>query len=237
MSAAILSIGTELTRGEIVNTNASWLAAELTAAGFDVTEIAAVDDDPARIIATLRRLATTHAVVVASGGLGPTTDDLTTVAVAEALGVSLVRDVASLEAIRRRIEAVGRKMSPTNEKQADFPVGAEVLPNPVGTAPGFSVKLEQALCFFVPGVPREMKRLYADHIAPRIAALAPSNKFQIRLKTFGLPESIVGEKLQGVEARFPGVVLGYRAHYPEIEVKVLAKAGTQADARTLAAQA
>src|SRR5689334_4543339 len=139
MSAAILSIGTELTRGEIVNTNASWLSAELTAMGFEVTEVAVVDDDPARIVATLTRLAAEHAVVVASGGLGPTTDDLTSLAVARALGVELVRDPASLEAIRRRFQAAGRQMSASNEKQADFPTGAEVLPNPVGTAPGFAV--------------------------------------------------------------------------------------------------
>src|SRR5258707_306967 len=80
--------------------------------------------------------------VVATGGLGPTTDDLTTAAVAVVLGVPLVRHTPSLEAIRRRFEAAGRTMSPSNEKQADFPEGAEVLPNPVGTAPGFSVQIE-----------------------------------------------------------------------------------------------
>jgi nicotinamide-nucleotide amidase len=237
MPAAILSIGTELTRGEIENTNASWLSRELTAMGFEVTEVATVDDDPARIVATLLRLGAASEVVVATGGLGPTTDDLTSLSVARALGVELVRDAASVEAIRRRFERAGRTMSASNEKQADFPAGAEVLANPVGTAPGFSVQIGRALCFFVPGVPREMKRLFADHIVPRIAKLAPNLSFQIRLKTFGLPESVVGEKLAGVEESHPGVVLGYRAHFPEIEVKVLATAGTQADARSLAGKA
>jgi nicotinamide-nucleotide amidase len=237
MTAAILSIGTELTRGEIVNTNASWLSAELTAIGFDVPEAATIDDDPARIIATLKRLADSHRVIVATGGLGPTTDDLTTAAVAQALGVSLVRDPTSLEAIRQRFQAMGRVMSPSNEKQADFPDGAAVLANPVGSAPGFGIALGGCRAFFMPGVPSEMKRMFADHVVPAIAGLAPRLTFQRRLKTFGMPESTVGEKLAGVEATYPGVVLGYRAHFPEIEVKVHATAKNQAAARVLADEA
>ena len=234
MTAAILSIGTELTRGEITNTNESWLSGELTAMGFQVSEMAIVDDHPGRIGDALQRLAHQHDVVVATGGLGPTTDDLTTAAVAAVLGVALVRHAPSLEAIRRRFEAAGRTMSPSNEKQADFPLGADVLPNPVGTAPGFSVPIANCRAFFLPGVPREMKRIFADHIAPAIGKLAPRLTFQIRLKTFGMPESVVGEKLAGVEERFAGVTLGYRAHFPEIEVKVHAASSSLAEARALA---
>jgi nicotinamide-nucleotide amidase len=234
MTAAILSIGTELTRGEIVNTNASWLSAELTAIGFEVPEAATIDDDPARIVATLKRLAGIHEVVVATGGLGPTTDDLTTAAVARALGVALVRDAASLGAIRQRFQAANLVMSPSNEKQADFPQGAAVLANPIGSAPGFAVELGACRAFFMPGVPREMKRMFADHVVPAISALAPRLTFQRRLKTFGMSESAVGEKLAGMEATYPGIVLGYRAHFPEIEVKVHATATTQEAARALA---
>ena len=237
MTAAILSIGTELTRGEIVNTNASWLAAELTAVGFDVFETATVDDEPGRIVASLNRLAGLHRVVVATGGLGPTTDDLTSAAVAQALGVPMVRDAQSLEAIRERFRAAGRVMSPSNEKQADFPRGAHVLANPVGSAPGFAVTLQDCRAFFLPGVPGEMKRMFADHVLPAIAALAPRLSFQRRIKTFGLGESAVGEKLAGIEAAHPGVVLGYRAHFPEVEVKVLATSATREDARALADRA
>jgi nicotinamide-nucleotide amidase len=234
MTAAILSIGTELTRGEIVNTDASWLSAELTSIGFEVLEVATVDDDIGRIGEALKRLGASYSVVVATGGLGPTTDDLTSVAVAAAMGVPVVRDEGSLEVIRRRFEAAGRTMSPTNEKQADFPKGAEVLSNPVGTAPAFAVTLGRCRAFFLPGVPREMKRIFVDHIVPRVAKLAPHLTFQTRLKTFGLPESVVGEKLGGIEASFPGVRLGYRAHFPEIEVKVHATAASLDEARVLA---
>ena len=122
-------------------------------------------------------------------------------------------------------------MSESNAKQADFPEGAEVLANPIGTAPGFAVRLGRSLAFFMPGVPREMTRMFEEQVTPRIRALAPSDTYQIRLKTFGLPESVVGEKLAGIEAAHEGVIIGYRAHFPEIEVKVLAKGASQTSAR------
>ncbi len=237
MTCAVLCIGTELTRGELVNTNAPWLASNLTALGFEVIEDVVVDDDRARIVATVQRLARNVRVLVCTGGLGPTTDDLTTAAVAEALGVGLVRHEASLEAIRRRFEKVGRTMTESNAKQADFPEGAEVLPNPVGTAPGFFVRIGEAVAAFMPGVPHEMKRMFEEQVTPRIRALAPKDMFQVRLRSFGLPESVVGERLAGVEEAFPGVVIGYRAHFPEIEVKVLARAASQPAARELCERA
>jgi nicotinamide-nucleotide amidase len=237
MTCAVLCIGTELTRGELQNTNATFLAAGLTDVGFEVVECAVVDDDRARIIGALERLSRQVRVIVATGGLGPTTDDLTTEAVATALGVKLVRDGASIEHIRRRFEKAGRTMSATNEKQADFPEGADILPNPIGTAPGFAVRIGGALAFFMPGVPREMSRMFEEEIVPRCRALAPNNGYQTRLRTFGLPESQVGERLAGVEQAFPGATIGYRAHFPEIEVKVLARAATHTAARDLCERA
>jgi nicotinamide-nucleotide amidase len=234
MTAAIFSIGTELTRGEIVNSNASWLSSELTAMGFDVTEAATVDDDPGRIVTALRRLAAEHRIVVATGGLGPTTDDLTSAAVSQALGVPLVRDEASLEAIRKRFQSFQLVMTPSNEKQADFPEGATVLDNPIGSAPGFAVTLGECRAFFMPGVPVEMKKMFAERVVPQIKALAPRLTFQHRLNTFGMGESAVGERLSGIEAAHPGVVLGYRAHFPEVQVKVLAQGDSQEAARALA---
>jgi nicotinamide-nucleotide amidase len=237
MTCAVLSIGTELTRGELANSNGAWLGAELTALGFEVTEHVVVDDDRGRIGDSLRRLAQRVRVVVSTGGLGPTTDDVTTEAVATAAAVPLARDAASLEHIRRRFERIGRTMSPTNAKQADFPEGADILPNPIGTAPGFGVRIGECVAFFMPGVPREMKRMFEEQVAPRIRALASNNLFQRRLRTFGLPESVVGEKLDGVERSFPGTTIGYRAHFPEIEVKVLARAPSHASARELCERA
>jgi nicotinamide-nucleotide amidase len=231
MTCAVLSIGTELTRGELVNSNAAWLSAGLTDLGFEVVEHEVVDDDRTRIVAALERLSSYAEVIVCTGGLGPTTDDLTTEAVAHALRVPVVRDEGSLDHIRRRFERLGRPMSDSNAKQADFPEGASVLANPIGTAPGFEVKLGHARAFFMPGVPSEMKRMFDEQVVPRIRDIAPNDSHQIRLRTFGLPESVVGEKLAGVEDDFPGVTIGYRAHFPEIEVKVLARAPGPASRR------
>lgn len=236
MTAAVLSIGTELTRGELVNTNAAWLAERLTLLGFDVTELGTIDDHVERIVETVRRLAARHRVVIATGGLGPTTDDLTAEATAAALGVRLARHEPSLEAIRRRFRALGREMSPSNEKQALVPEGATVLPNAIGTAPGFAVTLGEARLFFLPGVPSEMRRIVEEHVEPAIASLAERTSCQIELRTFGLPESVVGEKLAGIEEDEPAVTIGYRASFPEIEVKVLARAANQAEAEAIAAR-
>ncbi len=234
MSAAVLSIGTELTRGELTNTNAGWLSDQLTALGYEVGEHATVADDIEAIRSALARLSETHRVLVVTGGLGPTTDDLTAEAAAKAAGVALARHEPSLEAIKRRFAAAGREMSPSNAKQADLPDGALALDNPVGTAPGFALTLGSCHCFFMPGVPHEMKRIFGDSVQPAIAKAVERRTHQVRLRTFGLPESQVGERLAGLEV--PGVTLGYRATFPEIEVKVLARGGSAAEAEELAAR-
>ncbi|HYQ43411.1 MAG TPA: competence/damage-inducible protein A [Polyangiaceae bacterium] len=224
MSAGILCIGTELTRGELQNTNATWLAEALTTIGFEVQDIECVDDDRARIEAALTRLTLAHEVVVCTGGLGPTTDDITTECAARLAGVELVRDEPSLELIRERLARFGRQMTASNAKQADFPRGARILPNSNGTAPGFELKLNRALAYFMPGVPFEMQAMFEALIQPVITPLLGDRHFQVLLRTFGLPESEVNDRLAGIEAEF-GVVIGYRATLPEIEVKVLARAG------------
>lgn len=230
MHAAVLSIGTELTRGELVNTNASWLGEELTKLGFEVTEHATVDDDLDRIVTLIRRFSETHRVVVATGGLGPTTDDLTTEAAAKAAGVGLRRDESVVEGIRQKFKAFGRVMPESNAKQGDFPEGSKVLPNAVGTAPGFSMSLGGARFFFVPGVPREMKYIFAESIVAAIAPLAERRTHQVHVRTFGMTESGVAQALRGLEEEHAGLTLGYRAHFPEIEVKVHVRAESAVEA-------
>jgi nicotinamide-nucleotide amidase len=236
MTVAVLCSGTELTRGELVNTNATWLAERLTELDFEVGAIDVVDDDRERIMAALRRLGAEHEVIVSTGGLGPTTDDLTTECVASVLGVKLFRDAHSLELIEERLAQFGRKMAASNAKQADFPEGAAILPNRNGTAPGFSVRIGRALAFFLPGVPKEMRAMYEESVAPAIVPLRTQRHFQVRLSTFGLPESEVNDRLAGIEASH-GVTIGYRAKLPEIEVKVLARTENDEVARTRAESA
>jgi nicotinamide-nucleotide amidase len=233
MSAAVLSTGTELTRGELVNTNAAWLSDALTTLGFEVAVIETVGDDRDRIAGALTRLAREHDVIVCTGGLGPTTDDLTSEVVAGVLGVPLVRDDASLSRMRARFARAGRTMAPSNEKQADFPKGAEILPNENGTAPGFSVDMGRAIAAFLPGVPSEMKAMFHASVAPKLARIPRPEMHQIRLRTYGLPESTVNDRLRGIEVAH-GVTIGYRARMPEIEVKVFAS-GELAERRVGAA--
>lgn len=235
MSAAVLCTGTELTRGELVNTNATWLADALTTLGFEVAVIETVGDDRNRIAGALVRLGRDHDVIVCTGGLGPTTDDLTSEVVASVLGVPLERDEPSLEKIRERFRKVGRTMSASNEKQADFPRGAAILPNETGTAPGFCVTIGRAVAAFLPGVPSEMKAMFHASVLPKLAAIPRPETHQIRLRTYGLPESTVNDLLRGIEATH-GVTIGYRARLPEIEVKVLAT-GERAEARVVSATA
>ena len=234
MTAAVLSIGTELTRGELVNTNAAWLGEELTKLGFDVVEHATVDDHLDRIVTLIRRFAEVHRIVIVTGGLGPTSDDLTTSAAARAAGVELRRDERVVEGIRQKFKAFGRVMPESNAKQGDFPEGATILANPVGTAPGFAMTIAEARLFFVPGVPREMKHIFDESIMPAIAALAEPRTHQVHLRTFGMTESGVAEALVGLEEEYQGLTLGYRAHFPEIEVKVHVRADSSADAELLA---
>jgi nicotinamide-nucleotide amidase len=233
MKAAVLSIGTELTRGEITNTNASWLCEQLTSLGGTVQHVLTIDDDPVRIQNALRDLATSAEVIICTGGLGPTTDDLTAQSVSELLGVPLTTDAASLERIRQMVERRGRQLTASNAKQADLPRGCRVLSNDHGSAPGFAVHITpQCEAYFLPGVPREMRGLFKDHIEADIRAkLGTVRSHQEQLRVFGLPESLVNDALAGVEEAF-NVTVGYRAHFPEVLVKALAFRDSDVDAKT-----
>ncbi len=241
--AGVLSVGTELVRGELVNTNAAWLGEQLTRLGYEVLEQTSVSDDADQISAAIRRLA--HAtkgsdpisIVMVTGGLGPTSDDRTALAAANAAGVGLEHDPETLRRIQRRWVERGTEMPASNRKQAEVPAGAAVFANPVGTAPGFSVQVNGCRFFFLPGVPGEMKRLFEDAVLREIAAGMERTTEQIHLRTFGLPESAIGDLLDGVEEAHPGVELGFRAHFPEIEVKVLARASSAGEAEQLARRA
>ena len=238
MEAAILATGTELTRGELCDTNSQWLSDRLTEVGVEVVEHATVNDDLARIAGALKRLGQAVDLLIVTGGLGPTSDDRTAAAAAVTLEVPLMRDDASLAAIEARYTAAGRVMPESNRKQADFPRGAQALANEVGTAPGFAITVGRAQAFFTPGVPREMKHLFARHIEPWLTQRVARQSFQVHLRTFGLPESVLAQRIanldEGGADADPRVAIGYRASFPEVEVKVLARGEDLASAQTLA---
>jgi nicotinamide-nucleotide amidase len=249
VQAAILATGTELTRGELVNGNAAWLSERLTGLGIDVIEHAAVPDDSARIANTLARFGREVKLVVCTGGLGPTSDDLTAQTVAQLLCVPLVRDAHTIERIReryRKFRGLEReRLDPSElpemlQKQADVPEGAQVLDNDAGVAAGFAISIGSARCYFLPGVPREMTHLFERHLEPAIGLRIARTSAQVHIRVFGLGESQVAERLADLEVggalHRPGISFGYRAHFPETEVKVLAKVPAAATAAATAAE-
>jgi nicotinamide-nucleotide amidase len=231
----ILSTGDEVLTGQITDTNAAFLADALGFLGFEVARHTTVGDDRAELAATFRALGAAADVVLCTGGLGPTIDDLTTEVAAEVLGVGLRLDAPAIAHMESLWKARGRPMPENNRRQALFPETAEVLPNPIGTAPGFTVRIGRAHFYFMPGVPREMKKMYAEQVVPRLTALrAAPAVFEVRvLRSFGLAESAVDQALSGLEAQFPGVKLGFRAHFPEIQIKFTVKGPDAAAATAL----
>jgi nicotinamide-nucleotide amidase len=221
LTVELLSTGDELLTGQVVDTNSAWLMDRLWDLGVMVRRKTLVGDDRPDLVAALAETTARADVVVMSGGLGPTEDDLTAECVAQAMGVPLVLDEASLAAIRERFEKLGRTMTPNNAKQARFPRGATILPNRLGTAPGFLVSLGRAELACLPGVPVEYKGLCEEAVLPRIAARAGEVPASRLVKLIGIPESHADEAMRPVmdAPEHRGVRFGYRAHWPEIHVK------------------
>ncbi len=235
LTVEILSTGDELLTGQIVDTNSAWLMDRLWDLGVMVRRKTLVGDDRQDLLAALAETTARAELVVMSGGLGPTEDDLTSECVAAAMGVPLEEDAASLQAIRGRFERLGRTMTPNNVKQARFPRGATVLPNRFGTAPGFEARLGRAQLVCLPGVPTEYRGMCEEFVLPRAAARVGASSASRLVKLIGIPESHADHALRPVmdAVENAGVRFGYRAHWPEIHVKWSASgedAGRRADA-------
>jgi len=234
MKAEILTIGDELLRGEIVDSNKSFLSDRLLTLDIETRFHSSVRDDPPDMIDAFRRAASRSDLVLVSGGLGPTRDDLTSQVLAESFGRALLRDAEALEAIRAFFRAVGREMTENNATQADFPEGAEVLSNPIGTAPGFAIEEQGTLFCCMPGVPREMHKMMDEQVLPRVARRAGGGQV-VRarlLRTFGTGESMLDDQLKDVAAG-TDVSLGFRTSFPDNYLRPLARGATveEAEAR------
>ncbi len=227
MRAEILAIGNELLDGSLADTNTARLAGLLRARGLAVHRGQTVPDEPDAIVAALAHAAARSDLVLVTGGLGPTEDDLTVEAAAAFAGVPLETDQAILDALKERYAARGFPFTPNNAKQARLPRGAVALHNAAGTAPGVRLEHAGATFFFFPGVPREVQRLAEDHLLPWLEAHAPVRPVESRVfKTFGKTESQVATLLEPLP-RDPRVHVAYRAHFPEIRLTLHA---TDADA-------
>src|SRR5690349_14392781 len=217
----ILSTGDELLTGQVVDTNSAWLMDRLWDLGVMVRRKTLVGDDRGDLDAALRETTGRADLVVMSGGMGPTEDDLTTERVAALLGVPLELHEPSLRTIEDRFRKFGREMTPNNEKQAWFPRGAEVVPNRFGTAPGFAVRIGRAELVCFPGVPVEYRGLSEEWLLPRLARRLGDVPAAGLVKLFGVPESHADHAMRPVmdDPANAGVRFGYRAHWPEIHVK------------------
>lgn len=228
----ILSTGDELLTGQVVDTNSTWLMDRLWDLGVMVRRKTLVGDDRADLDAALRETSGRSDLVVVSGGMGPTEDDLTSERVAAVLGVPLELHEPSLRALEERFRKFGRAMTPNNEKQARFPRGAEVIPNRFGSAPGFAVRIGRAEVVCFPGVPVEYRGLADEWLLPRVAARLGEVPASRLLKLFAVPESHADHAMRPVmdDPANEGVRFGFRAHWPEVHVKWTVP-GPGADAR------
>ncbi|MBN2040200.1 MAG: competence/damage-inducible protein A [Spirochaetes bacterium] len=222
MFAEILATGDEIRTGALVDTNTAYISEKLEQAGIEVTRHTAVGDEIQIMTSVLLEISERCDFAVVTGGLGPTTDDISAEAAAKAAGVELILNESALEQINSMFQKFGRKMSPSNRKQAMFPEGSKIMSNPVGTAPGFSLKINNCRFFFVPGVPFEMCRMINDHVMPEIASIRGDIQHNLlrTISVFGLGESVVGEKSADVASEFKGIKLGLRAKFPETQIKL-----------------
>lgn len=233
MRAEIVAVGTELLLGQIPNTNARWMSEELAAIGVDVVHHQVVGDNLERIVETLRLAASRADVVIATGGLGPTQDDVTRDAIGSLLGVGMQRHPEIEQLLREKFRAFGiGDMPVSNLRQADVPESATYIVPDRGTAPGLVAQLPGgARVYAVPGVPAEMMEMMRGTILPALAAETGAEVIRSRiLRCTGIGESAVAELVDDLFAGSSNPTIAFLASTAEVKVRITAKAGSAAEA-------
>ena len=233
MKTEIISIGTELLLGEIIDTNSAYLASQLPLLGLDLNFISVVGDNQSRLIETLKLAWQRSDIIITTGGLGPTQDDITREAIAEFLGEKLTVDYALVQKFEELFRYFKREMPPSNIKQATVIPSAEIIQNPRGTAPGWWIENDNRIIITMPGPPREMELMWTKEIMPRLQQrLSGAVIVSKTLKTFGLTEAEVDESASPFLASSNPTV-GTYAKIDGIYLRITAKAQTTDKAEKL----
>src|SRR5438876_9289237 len=234
LSAEIIAIGSELLAPNRTDTNSLWLTERLNRLGIDVKLKTIVGDDDARLEELIKDAVKRSRVVITTGGLGPTEDDITRKVVARALGLRLLLDEKVLNEIRARFQSFGMTMPERNSRQAMVIDGAEILPNPNGSAPGLFLKHEGCVIALFPGPPREMKPMFENHVQARLEKLAGDIRFARRvLRVAGMGESAVDEKIAPIYTRYENPQTTILVNSSELEIHLRAHGRTETDAEAL----
>ena len=233
-TAEIIAIGSELLAPDRTDTNSLWLTEKLNSLGIEVKLKTIVGDDDARLEEAIRDAVRRSKVVITTGGLGPTEDDITRKITARALGRRLLLDETVLAEIRQRFQSFGVAMPERNSRQAMVIEDAEILPNPNGTAPGMFISHEGTAIVLLPGPPREMKPMFENHATPRLAGRVGSLRVVRRLlRVAGLGESAVDEKISPIYMQYDNPQTTILFNQSEIEIHLTARGRTETDANTL----
>jgi nicotinamide-nucleotide amidase len=234
LTAEIIAIGSELLAPDRTDTNSLWLTEQLNRLGIEVKLKTIVGDDDARLEEAIKDAVRRSKVVIATGGLGPTEDDITRKITARALGRRLLLDEVVLDEIRRRFQSFGVTMPERNSRQAMVIEDAEVLPNPNGTAPGMFIDHEGTAIVLLPGPPREMHPMFENHVAEKLAGRAGNLRVIRRtLRVAGMGESAVDEKIAPVYMRYDNPVTTILFNQSEIEIHLTARGRTEKEANDL----
>ena len=239
MRGEVISVGNEILLGDIANSNAQWISEQLAVAGVDVRGQQVVGDDIASIADAFRLALSRADVVISTGGLGPTGDDLTRGGLADALGVKLERRVEIEDFLRERFRRMEREMPESNLRQADVPQGATVILPERGTAPGLVMEVEGAKrLYVVPGVPAEMREMVEGAVLPELKALTGGRTIVSRtLRSVGVAEAKVGELLEDLYEQFDNPSLAFLPTEGEVRIRLTAAADSAEEAERLIAPA
>jgi nicotinamide-nucleotide amidase len=237
MNAEIIAVGSEMLTPERVDTNSLYVTGELNNLGVEVVAKCVVGDHRDRLAAAIRQALARSEIVILSGGLGPTEDDVTREAVAQALGRQLVFHAEIAEALERRFTRAGRKMAEVNKRQAFIIEGAEILPNDRGTAPGQWIEESGSVAMLLPGPPHELKSMFERECLPRLRRLAPPQAIRtVVLRVAGMPESDLDQLISPVYRKYQNPVTTILAANGEIQVHLRARCATEAEAEALLAE-